>query len=140
MAIKIACLLAIVSMAALMPVLLAYELPHFWLERAAGATGLEMWQAKLWYARLVSAPAPLVVWTAGLLTGKAPLFYSVPLLMECLWLWWLASSIIGALSFEIPGRAGLGIVLTVMVGLSAGVIAAMAWPWDCFYTRRLCTR
>ena len=128
MSIKIACLLAIVSMAALLPVLLSYELPHFWLERAAGTIGLDMWQAKVWYARFVSLPAPLVVWVAGMLTGKAPLFYALPLLAECLWIWWLVSSIIGALSFEIPARPGLGIILAVMVGLTAGVLTAMAWP------------
>jgi hypothetical protein len=128
MSIKIACLLAIVSMAALLPVLLGYELPHFWLERAAGTTGLDMWQAKVWYARFVSMPAPLVVFAAGLLTGKSPMFYALPLLAECLWMWWLVSSIIGALSFEIPARPGLGVILVVMVGLTAGVLTAMAWP------------
>jgi hypothetical protein len=128
MSIKIACLLAIVSMAALLPVLLGYELPHFWLERAAGTTGLDMWQAKVWYARFVSLPAPFIVFAAGLLTGKAPLFYALPLLAECLWIWWLVSSIIGALSFEIPARPGLGVILVVMVGLTAGVLTAMAWP------------
>ena len=128
MAIKIACVLATVSISALVPVLLGYELPHFWLERAVGATGLDMWQAKLWYARLVSAPAPLVVWMAGLLTAQAPLFYALPMLAECLWLWWLVSSIIGALSFEMPARVGLGIVMDVIAGLAAGVLASMAWP------------
>ena len=128
MAIKIACLLAIVSMASLLPVLLGYELPHFWLERVAGTTGLDMWQAKVWYARFVSLPAPLVVAAAGLLTGKAPMFYALPLVAECLWMWWLVSSIIGALSFEIPARPGLGVILVVMVGLTAGVLDAMAWP------------
>ena len=128
MSIKIACLLAIVSMASLLPVLLGHELPHFWLERAAGTTGLDMWRAKVWYARFVSMPAPLVVWLAGTLTGKAPMFYALPLLAECLWMWWLVSSIIGALSFEIPARPGLGVILVVMVGLTAGVLAAMAWP------------
>jgi hypothetical protein len=128
MAIKIASVLAIASMAALMPVLLAYQLPHFWLERAAGTAGLDMWQTKLWYARLVSAPGPLMVWTAGMLSGKTPMFYAVPLLAECLWLWWLSSSIMGALSFEIPGRAGLGVILAVMAGLTAGVVGSMAWP------------
>jgi hypothetical protein len=128
MSIKIACVLTIVSMAALLPVLLGYELPHFWLERAAGTTGLDMWKAKVWYARFVSVPAPLVVWVAGMLTGKAPMFYALPLLAECLWIWWLVSSIIGALSFEIPARPGLGVILVVMVGLTAGVLTAMAWP------------
>jgi hypothetical protein len=127
-AIKVACVLAIVSLAALVPVLLGHQAPHFWLERSTGVTGLDMWQAKLWYSRLVTLPAPLLVWTAGILSGKAPLFYSLPLLAECLWLWWMVGSIVGALSFEMPARVVLGVTTVVMVGLTAGVLTAMAWP------------
>ena len=128
MAIKVACVLGIVSMSALLPVLLGHELPHFWLERASGTTGLDMWRTKLWYARIVSSPIPLVVWVAGALSDKVPAFYAFPLLAECLWLWWLASSMIGALSFEIPGRVALSVILAVTVGLTAGVLSAMVWP------------
>ena len=72
--------------------------------------------------------APLVTWTAGVMTGKEPLSYALPLLAECLFLWWVVSSIIGALSFEMPERPGLAIILMATVGLASGAITAMVWP------------
>ncbi|MFY9558582.1 MAG: hypothetical protein WAV20_00910 [Blastocatellia bacterium] len=128
MAVKIASVLAVVSLASLLPVLVAYELPHLWLERAAGTTGLDIWWAKLWYARIVTAPAPLVVWVAGAVTGKLPWFYALPLLAECLWLWWLVSSVMGAMSFEMPTRPDLAIIVTGTMGLAIGFFASMLWP------------
>jgi len=128
MAVKITCVLAVISMGSLLPVLIAYELPHFWLERAAGTTGLDIWQAKLWYARLITVPAPLVIWFGGAITGKLPAFYVLPLLAECLWLWWLISSLMGALSFEIPTRPELAIIVTGSLGFAMGLLASLLWP------------
>ena len=127
-AIKIACVLAVVTLAALLPVLIAYELPHMWLERAAGTTGLDLLRAKIWYARLVTMPAPLIIWCAGTLTGGAPFYYALPLLAECLWLWWLVSSLMGALSFEMPTRPDLAIMVIGTLGLALGLVAAALWP------------
>ena len=127
-AIKLACVLAVVALAALLPVLIAYELPHMWLERAAGTTGLDLLRAKIWYARLLTLPAPLITWLAGTATGTAPLYYALPLLAECLWLWWLVSSIMGALSFEMPTRPDLAIIVIGTLGLALGLVAAMLWP------------
>ena len=129
MAVKFACALVTASIAALMPVLIAYELPLMWLERAIGTTGLEIWQAKLWYTRIVSAPAPIVVWLAGMASGEVPLFYLLPLLAECLFGWWMVSSIIGALSYEVPTRPGLAIVVVVTLGLAMGLFTALLWPF-----------
>lgn len=126
--VKITCVLAVASLASVLPVLIAYELPHLWLERAAGTTGLDIWQAKLWYARLVTAPAPLLTCFAGALTGKLPVFYILPLLAECLFLWWLVSSLMGALSFEMPTRPELAIIVTVSMGFALGLLASLLWP------------
>jgi hypothetical protein len=128
MATKIACILAVASLGGLVPVLVAHEMPNTWLERAIGTTGAELWEAKLWYARVVSMPAPLAAWFAGLAAGEMPGFYLAPALAECLWLWWLVSSIIGALSYEVPGRPMLALILLMIVGLAAGLLTAMAWP------------
>jgi hypothetical protein len=128
MAIKAACLLVTATIAALTSALVAYELPMMWLERATGATGLDIWQAKLWYARLVTSPAPFIIWAAGMLTGKAPLVYALPLMAECLWLWWMTSSLFGALCFEMPARPGLAIIVIETVALAAGALAVMFWP------------
>jgi hypothetical protein len=128
MAVKLTCVLAVISLGSLLPVLVGYELPHFWLERAAGTTGLDIWRAKLWFARLITIPAPLVIWAAGAMTGKLPAFYILPLLAECLWLWWLVSSLMGALSFEMPTRPELAIVVTGSMGLAIGLLGSLLWP------------
>ncbi len=129
MAIKLATAAITLSLAGLVPVLVAYELPHFWLERAADVTGLDMWQAKFWYARIVSLAAPLLAWLVGTATGEVPASYALPLLLECLWCWWAVSSIVGSLSFEIPERTVLSIITMVTVGGAAGVFSAMLWPF-----------
>jgi hypothetical protein len=128
LATKIACVLMTTSFAALLPVLISYELPHLWLERAVGTTGLDIWQAKLWYTRIVSGACPAAAWLAGMLTGQLPLTYSLPLLIECLWLWWMVSSLAGSLGFEIPTRTGLAIIVIVTMALSIGMLSAFLWP------------
>jgi hypothetical protein len=125
-AIKIACVMVTTTMAALLPVLVAYELPHLWLERATGTIGLDIWQAKLWYTRLISLPAPAAVWLVGVTFGEVPLFYALPLLVECALLWWAISSLIGALSFEMPNQPGLSIIFMVMMGSGIGIAAALS--------------
>jgi hypothetical protein len=85
-------------------------------------------RAKIWYARLLTMPAPLIIWCAGTLTGTASFYYALPLLAECLWLWWLVSSLMGALSFEMPTRPDLAIIVTGTLGLALGLVAAMLWP------------
>lgn len=127
-AIKVACVLAIVSLVSLLPVLIAYELPNMWIERAAGTTGLDLLLAKIFYARFLTAPAPLIIWCAGILTGSVPVFYALPLLAECLWLWWLVSSLTGALCFEMPTRPDLAIIVNGTLGTALGLVSAMLWP------------
>jgi hypothetical protein len=127
-AIKVACVLAVVSLAGLLPVLIAFELPHMWIERASGTTGLDLLRAKICYVRFLTAPAPLIIWGAGILTGSVPVLYSLPLLAECLWLWWLVSSVTGALSFEMPMRPDLAIIVNGTLGTALGLVAAMLWP------------
>jgi hypothetical protein len=123
-AVKISCSLLAATLASLTPVLVAYELPHLWLERATGVSGLEIWQAKLTYTRLISLPAPVLGWVAGALFAGLPLFYLLPLFAECLMLWWAVSSLIGGLSFEMPTRPGLALIVMATVGIGAGLAAS----------------
>src|SRR5262249_52138778 len=109
-----------------------YELPLMWLERSAGTTGSDLWEAKLWYARLITFPAPVLMWSIGMLTGAVPLTYAVPLLGECLWLWWLGGSLDGALSVEMPLRPGLAIIVMTTFGGGVGMLAALLWPLGLF--------
>jgi hypothetical protein len=127
-AIKVACVVSVVSLVSLLPVLIAYELPNMWIERAAGTTGLDLLLAKICYARFLTAPAPLIIWCAGILSGSVPVFYALPLLAECLWLWWLVSSLTGALSFEMPTRPDLAIIVNGTLGTALGLVAAVLWP------------
>jgi hypothetical protein len=99
-----------------------------WLERAAGTTGLDLLAAKICYSRFLTSPAPLIIWIVGSLTGLVPGFYVLPLLAECLWLWWLVSSLVGVLSFEMPTRADLAIIVNGTLGLAIGLVSAMFWP------------
>ncbi|HEX8174428.1 MAG TPA: hypothetical protein VF543_04835 [Pyrinomonadaceae bacterium] len=133
LAIKTAVLALVVCLASVVPVLVSHQIPHVWLERAVGATANDLWLAKLWYARLLTLPAVIVVYVAGVsaaLIGNTPLplYYLVPLLAECLWLWWLASSIIGGLAFEMPDRPGLALVLVLGLSLSLGMLTVILWP------------
>ncbi|HYO64343.1 MAG TPA: hypothetical protein VER08_11980 [Pyrinomonadaceae bacterium] len=125
---KAACVLASASLAAVVPVLVAHQLPHLWLERATRATGAELWRAKVWYARLVALPAPVAAWALAVVTGAVPPSYAAVLLAECVWLWWLVSSAAGVLAFEMPEQPGLSLVLMLFVGLSLGLLTAWLWP------------
>lgn len=133
LAIKTAALLLVACLASIVPVLVSHQIPHAWLERAVGATGQDLWLAKLWYARLLTLPAVIAVYVAGVLAALAggnplPLSYLLPLLAECLWLWWLVSSIIGALAFEMPDRPGLALILVLSLSLSIGMLGVVLWP------------
>jgi hypothetical protein len=133
--IKLACALAAAALGSVLPVLVYHQLPHLWLERATGARGEDVWKAKLWYARVVALPVVLLIYIAGVLAGLignqgggVPLSYVVPLLAECLWLWWLVSTIAGALAFEVPDRPELAIVMILTLSISMGALAAVLWP------------
>jgi hypothetical protein len=125
---KVVTVLATASLAALAPVLVAHQLPHYWLERATGVSGSSLWRTKLWYTRMASCWAPVASWAVGFAGGATPLFYAAPLLIECVWLWWLVSSLVGWLSFEIPDRPELAIVVTLTVAISLGLFTTALWP------------
>jgi hypothetical protein len=134
-AIKLTCVLAATALSAVLPVLVYYQLPHLWLERATGATGEDVWKTKLWYARVVTLSPVLLIYILGVMFGMTanqgggvPLLYVVPLLAECLWLWWFVSTIAGALAFEMPDRPELSIVLILTVSISTGALATVVWP------------
>lgn len=129
LATKLGVVATTVSLAALLPVLVAYELPHLWLERATGTTGMDIWQAKVWYTRIVSSPAPFAAFAVGVIFGEIPAFYLIPLFVESLFLWWMVSTLVGAFSFEMPERAGLSIILMVTVGAAGGFFASLLWPF-----------
>jgi hypothetical protein len=128
MAVKVSSVLMIVSISILLPVLISYQLPHLWLERTGGIRGSDIWQGKLWYTRIISLPVPFLSWIASLFTGEIPIYYALPLLLECIGIWWALSTLIGSLSFEIPTRPGIAIIVMINIGLGIGLLIALFWP------------
>jgi hypothetical protein len=128
LAVKFACVLASAALASLVPVLVAHQEPHLWLERSVGLKGEDAWRAKLYLARVVTAPAAAAAWAAGVLCGAVPAAYALPLLAECAWLWWLVSTTAGGLAFEMPAQPGLALILVLCAGLAAGGLTAFLWP------------
>jgi hypothetical protein len=128
LAVKAACALMVATLVALAPLLVAYELPMMWAERATAATGLDLCLAKLWYARTVSLIAPLATWFVGLITAQVPAVYALPLLGECLLLWWMMSSLVGWLTFEMPARPGLALIVMMTASLASASLAVIFWP------------
>jgi hypothetical protein len=57
-----------------------------------------------------------------------PVVYALPLLAECVWLWWLVSTLAGGLAYEMPEQPGLALILTACATLGAGGLTAFAWP------------
>jgi hypothetical protein len=128
LAVKFACVLASAALGAVVPVLVAHQGPHMWLERATGVRGADAWRAKLLLARIVMLPGAVGAWAVGVACGAAPVFYVVPLLAECLWLWWLMSTLVGGLSFEMPEQPGLALVVMTCAAVAAGGFTAFLWP------------
>jgi hypothetical protein len=128
LAVKFACVLASAASAALLPVLVEHQRPHFWLERSAGLSGEDAWRAKLYLARVLTAPAALAAWVAGVACGASPAAYAPALLLECAWLWWLVSTAAAGLAFEMPEQPGLALVLVLCASLAAGGLTAVVWP------------
>jgi len=127
-AVKFACVLASVASAAPLPVLVAHQRPHLWLERAVGVSGEDAWRAKVYLARVATLPAAVAVWAAGAASGAAPAAYVLPLLAECVWLWWIVSTVAGGLAFEMPEQPGLALILVLCAALAAGGLTAFVWP------------
>ena len=124
--VKIACAVVTTVLVCLVPVLVAYELPFLWLERATGTMGLTMFQAKLAYARFISLPAPLLAFLIGASSGTIPYFYLPLLFLECLLLWWAIASHTGALAYEMPTRPGLALIVMATIGVAGGIGATLA--------------
>jgi hypothetical protein len=128
LAVKVACVVGCVALASLVPVLVAHEAPHVWLERSVGLSGEDAFEAKLYAARVLTLAPALVAWLAGVAFGVVPAFYAPPLLAECLGLWWVVGTLAGGLAYEMPEQPGLALILTACATLGAGGLAALAWP------------
>lgn len=128
LAVKFACALSSAALSSVVPALVAHQRPHLWLERSVGLTGAEASRAKLYLARVVTLPAAVAAWAVGAAFGAVPVVYALPLLAECLWLWWLVATLAGGLAYEMPEQPGLSLILTECAALAAGGFSAALWP------------
>jgi len=128
MATKFAVIIATNSLSVLAAALVVVQLPNLWVEKTVGTNGLQMWEAKVWYARIVSLPAPFLMTFIAIGSGKIPFSYAMPLFLECLFLWFMSSSAIGALAYEMPDQPLLASIVMFTVGISITLLPAIFWP------------
>ncbi|HZS46776.1 MAG TPA: hypothetical protein VFC63_17015 [Blastocatellia bacterium] len=128
MATKIAVILATSGLSTLVAPLVAAQLQNLWIEKTVGTNGLQMWEAKVWYARLISLPVPFIATLIAIVSGSVPVFYWLPLFLESLLLWLLCSSFIGALAYEMPDEPVLACIVMFTVGTAMPLMAAFFWP------------
>ena len=128
MAAKFVTIFATTSLSMLVASLLAAQLPQLWLEKVTGVNGLQLLKAKILYTAIISLPAPILISVLTLLTGHVPLTYTVPLILECLFVWWCASSFVGSLAFEMPDQPIMATIFMLTAGTAFPLLISLAWP------------
>jgi len=125
--------LATLSLSAIAPLLLEFELPRMWLEQGAGVDPATMWKSKMFLAGVLSCPAYLA--TVAVIFGyEADVFSAAYLAFRALLVWLTTASVIGVLAFEIAPAPILGMLLggVFAVGLSGMYAIADVWPVGLF--------
>ena len=119
--------LACLCVAALAPLLLSFQLPYWWVERAAGASPDDIWRAKAIYAAAVTLPVALIGFlaAAAIAPAEAPQLAGRSLLI-----WATVGPLFGALSFDVAASPVLGIFLGIVFGLAlcGFLIIGAFWP------------
>lgn len=109
---------AVLPLSGLAPLLLARQLPRFWIERSSGMERQLVWRAKLWSARLLALPALLGGAWLVLAIRPATGWVLLLVLAELLVIVWMLSSILGIASFEIAEQPLVGLVFGSLIGLA----------------------
>src|SRR5262249_31220724 len=126
-AVQAACALAALALASLAPALIKHQLAFLSIDRALPIRGIEMYKSKLWYARLLSLPAPIASLIVAIAFGsQAPAAYAF-LFVKLLLVWLLTASITGALSFEILSRPQLAILFIAVANIAAASVIIRVW-------------
>lgn len=93
-----------------------------------------MYKCKLWYARILSFPAPIISFVLAIIFGSLDLQTSALLFLKMMMVWLLVASFVGALVFEIASRPGLAIPFAAFASLSiASVTIRLWWLWIILY-------
>ncbi|MCP4657715.1 MAG: hypothetical protein GY856_20095 [bacterium] len=131
------CVVAILSMVALVPLVLKHELPRFWIEKSSGVELAQIARTKLWLARLLALPT----WVAGtavlvaLPSGStAEVGISILQLAASAW---IVASTIGLAAFEIAAQPLLGLAFSSLIALALAALMIFYpqgwWLWAIFY-------
>jgi hypothetical protein len=118
------------SLAALAPLLLQYELRYLWPEQSAGVDPQTIWRAKVWYACLLVAPVAALatltaLWQVPMGMAEAALFIVKLVLICC-----TVASLIGAIAFESVASPVLGLLFSGLfaMGTAGTYIFTDLWP------------
>jgi len=129
--------ISVLAIVALLPFLLKFQLPRFWIEKSTGVDLDQVWKTKLWTAALLA----LLPWATGsLLLIAAPdleLTARLTALLQLAATSWVIASIIGLAVFEIAAQPLLGLVFGSLVSLAvAGLFIfypPASWLWIPLY-------
>ncbi len=129
--------LSVLAIVALLPFLLKFQLPRFWIEKSTGVDLEQVWKTKLWTAALLA----LLPWATGtLLLIAAPDLEPAARLTAFLQLAatsWIIASIIGLAVFEIAAQPILGLVFGSLVSLAIAALFIFypqaSWLWIPLY-------
>ena len=128
---QVSCAFSVLSLTALAPLLIKYQLPYFWVEKATGLSPEAIWKAKFWYARLLAVPA--FVMSVLVITPMSPLDPTDQALfiLKLLIIAFMVASLMGVMAFEIASRPLLGLIFSGLAALAmAGLFIFywIAWP------------
>ncbi len=128
--------LAVLTMVSLVPFLLKYQLPRFWIEKSTGVDLEQIWKAKLWTAGLL-ALGPFAFGVAILSVAPLSIDAKAAAVLQLTAAAWIVTSIVGLAVFEIAAQPLLGLVFGSLVGLALAALFAFYpqawWLWAVFY-------
>ena len=131
---QIGCLLATLSLTALVPWVLEHELPRFWIERSTGIDLLKIWKAKPCLAFLLGLPtfglgAGILALTLPSSEAEAVGISVLSFVMAAVMIAWMT----GVAAFEVPERPLVNWLFSAMVGTAFAALTIFVpgawWLW-----------
>lgn len=124
--------LAVLACVSLVPFLLKYQLPRFWIEKSTGVEPFDVWKAKLWTSGLL-ALVPFAAGVAILALAPLPWEAKAVTVLQLTATAGIVTSIVGLVVFEIAAQPLLGLVFGSLVSLALAALFAFYpqawWLW-----------